>query len=42
MNYYADLASIFKELQIPWQSWFTLMDAKTGEVNAQVKAALGL
>lgn len=31
-NYYTDLINVFDELQIPWQLWFMIMDAKTGAV----------
>jgi licheninase len=41
-NYYSDVTSVFKELQIPWQVWFTPMDAKTGVLAAAIKSALGI
>ena len=41
-RYYTDLIDIFGELEIPWQIWFMIMDAETGEVNADYRTAFGL
>jgi len=40
-RYLADVVSIFKELEIPWQQWFMIMDA-TGNVVPEYRTALGL
>ena len=32
----------FEELEIPWQIWFMLMDAKTGKVDPAYRKALRL
>lgn len=40
-RYYADLVSIFKELEIPWQHWFMVMDA-SGAVIPEYRAAMQL
>jgi len=40
-RYYADLISIFKELEIPWQHWFMVMDA-SGSVIPEYRAAMQL
>jgi licheninase len=42
VNYYTDLIDIFEELEIPWQHWFMIMDAETGEIDADLKTAFGL
>jgi hypothetical protein len=41
-RYYTDLIGLFEELEIPWQVWFMLMDAKTGEVDPAYRKALRL
>jgi licheninase len=41
-NYYTDLINVFDELQIPWQLWFMIMDAKTGAVLPGYTAAFKL
>jgi licheninase len=38
-RYYADVVSVFKELEIPWQAWFMLMDS-TGAVIPEYRTAL--
>ena len=40
-RYLADVASIFEELDIPWQQWFQIMDAD-GNVLPEYSAALRL
>ncbi len=40
--YYRDLTSVFRELEIPWQHWFMLMDASTGLVDPELAEAFGL
>jgi endoglucanase len=41
-RYYTDLIDIFAELEIPWQIWFTIMDAETGAVDADYQTAFRL
>jgi hypothetical protein len=41
-RYYTDLTGVFDELQIPWQLWFMIMDAKTGAVAPEYTAAFKL
>ncbi len=41
-RYYTDLVDVFDELQIPWQIWFTIMDAKTGAVDPAYTTAFKL
>jgi endoglucanase len=41
VNYLTDVVSIFEELEIPWQQWFMLMDAK-GAVDSEISKALHL
>ncbi|MGC4086372.1 MAG: cellulase family glycosylhydrolase [Polyangiaceae bacterium] len=40
-RYYTDLISIFKELEIPWQHWFMIMDA-SGNVIPEYRSAMQL
>lgn len=40
-RYLTDVISIFEELQIPWQQWFTIMD-RDGTVIPEYRAALHL
>jgi licheninase len=40
-RYYTDIVSIFDELQIPWQQWFMIMDAK-GTVVPEYRTAMKL
>ncbi len=42
LRYYRDVTGLMQELHIPWQSWFMLMDAKTGRVEPPYAEALGL
>ena len=42
VRYYTDLVDIFDELKIPWQHWFQIMDKDTGEIEPELKAAMGL
>ncbi|MBN2340485.1 MAG: CIA30 family protein [Deltaproteobacteria bacterium] len=42
INYYTDVIGLFEELEIPWQTWFMIMDSTTGEVPADLAAAFGL
>jgi licheninase len=42
VRYYTDLIGLFTELEIPWQIWFMLMDAKTGQLDPDLHKALGL
>jgi licheninase len=41
-RYYSDLVGAFDELEIPWQLWFMILDANTGEVDSAYSKALGL
>ena len=41
-RYYTDLIDVFRELEIPWQHWFMIMDSATGEVPAELAGALGV
>lgn len=41
-RYYTDLIGLFSELEIPWQSWFMIMDAKTGQVAPDYRRAFRL
>lgn len=42
VRYYTDLIDLFQELEIPWQHWFMLMDARTGQIDAEYRRAFGL
>jgi licheninase len=42
VRYYEDLIDIFKELEIPWQIWFMIMDPKTGAVDPDYVKAFEL
>ncbi len=42
VRYYTDLSAVFRELAVPWQIWFMIMDAKTGVVAPEYRTALGL
>ena len=42
IRYYTDLIDVFTELEIPWQHWYMIMDSGTGEVKADLRAALHL
>jgi len=42
VRYYTDLIALFGELEIPWQIWFMIMDAKTGQVDPAFQKAFGL
>jgi endoglucanase len=42
VRYYTDLIGLFRELEIPWQIWFMIMDAKTGAIDPQIRQALQL
>ncbi|HXS15613.1 MAG TPA: cellulase family glycosylhydrolase [Polyangiaceae bacterium] len=42
VRYYTDLISLFGELEIPWQVWFMIMDANTGQVAPDYHKAFSL
>jgi licheninase len=42
VRYYTDIVSVFQELQIPWQTWYPIMDADGNLVPMELRAALGL
>ncbi len=42
VRYYTDLIGLFAELEIPWQHWFMILDAKTGQVDAEFQKAFRL
>jgi endoglucanase len=42
VRYYTDLIALFGELEIPWQVWFMIMDAKTGQVDPELARAFRL
>jgi aryl-phospho-beta-D-glucosidase BglC (GH1 family) len=42
VRYLTDIIDVFEELEIPWQTWFMLMDAGTGAMDPEIVAALGL
>ncbi len=42
VRYYTDLIDVFGELEIPWQVWFMIMDAKTGEIDPAYRKAFQL
>jgi licheninase len=42
VRYYTDLIGLFRELEIPWQVWFMIMDAKTGQVDPAYRSAFQL
>ncbi len=42
VRYYTDLIGLFGELEIPWQVWFMIMDAKTGAVDPKYAKAFQL
>jgi licheninase len=42
VRYYTDLIALFGELEIPWQVWFMIMDAKSGQVDPEYRKAFEL
>ncbi len=42
VRYYTDLIGLFGELEIPWQVWFMIMDAKTGHIDPEYQKAFRL
>lgn len=42
VRYYTDLVGLFGELRIPWQVWFMIMDAKTGQIDPEYRKAFDL
>jgi len=42
VRWYTDMIALFRELQIPWQVWFMIMDAKSGQVAPDYVAAFQL
>jgi endoglucanase len=42
VRYYTDLIALFRELEIPWQVWFMIMDAKTGQLDPEYRKAFQL
>lgn len=41
VRYYTELTGIFRELEIPWQHWFMILD-ENGGVSAEYREAFGL
>jgi len=42
VRYCADVVAAFEDLEIPWQTWFTIMDKDTGAIDSDIKTALRL
>ena len=42
IRYYTDLIEVFEELDVPWQVWWNVLDQDTGQVPADLAAAMHL